>query len=350
MKKLIYIITGNNGFFGQFRKPWITLKIAVFADALRNSGYKVITCEFHQIANGEIDIENSVVFYTFSQKMLIREYIQDVVYALKLKNNILLPSYELLKCHEDKGFQELYRKHLGIAPLKAYYISDICEIDNYDIEYPCVLKTIDGSNGRGVFLAHNKAELLKQIKLATTTLGFFQKLDLLRRKHFRYKKTVKGWPEFDAAKDFHAYKEYVKPTRNMVIQQFIPDLEFDFRVLAVYDHFYITKRHVKDGDFRASGTKLFDFDTGDVQKILNYAQGIHQKVNHPYLSMDIAVSGDKYYLLEYQALHFGNNVIKLSNGFYRIEDGNWTFVKNKSEINQVLAKGLIRYLDHFLSL
>jgi len=345
MKKLIYIITGNNGFFGQFRKPWITLKIDVFADALRSSGYEVITCEFHQIANGEIDIENSVVFYTFSQKKEIRAYIKDVVYALKLKNNILLPSYELLKSHEDKGFQELYRKHLGIAPLKAYYISDANEIDNYDIEYPCVLKTIDGSNGTGVFLVHNKAELLKKIKLVTTKLGFFQKLDLLRRKHFRHKKTVKGWPEFDAVRDFHAYKEYVKPTRNLVIQQFIPDLEFDFRVLAVHDHFYVTKRHVKDGDFRASGTKLFDFDTGDVQKILNYAKEIHQKVNLPYLSMDVAVSGDKYYLLEYQALHFGNNVIKLSDGYYQQENTDWKFIKAKPDVNKVLADGLVRFLD-----
>jgi hypothetical protein len=49
--------------------------------------------------------------------------------------------------------------------------------------------------------------------------------------------------------------------------------------------------------------------------------------------------------LEYQALHFGNNVIKLSDGYYQQENTNWKFIKAKSDVNKALADGLVGYLE-----
>jgi glutathione synthase/RimK-type ligase-like ATP-grasp enzyme len=345
MQKKIYLVTGKGMFFGQFRKPWITLDISIFQKTLETAGWEVVTCEFNAIANGRIKINDSLVFYTFNQKKEIRSYIRDVIYFLKLQNNIVIPSYDLLKCHENKGFQELYRKQLGLETLNSLYISDISEIETSAVEYPCVLKTIDGSNGTEVFLIHDKKQLLHQIKSLLPGQDLFTALDLFRRKYLRTKKVAKGWPEYDPLEDYYSYKEYMYKTRNFIIQKFIPDLEFDFRVLAVFDHFYITKRHVREGDFRASGAKLFDNNTGDVQNILNFAQTISDRFKHPFLSMDIAVSGEKHYLLEYQALHFGNNVIKLSEGYYQKEKDTWALIRQAPNVNLVLALGLLRFLE-----
>jgi hypothetical protein len=123
MKKKLYIITGKDNFLGQFRKPWFSLDVKIFEQELKQAGWATEICEYHQVANGKIRIENSYVFYTFSQKDEYRIYLKDVIYFLKMQGNILIPPYELLLCHEDKGFQELLKKKLQINDLNFLYLS-----------------------------------------------------------------------------------------------------------------------------------------------------------------------------------------------------------------------------------
>ena len=347
LKKRLYFITGKDRFLGQFRKPWYSLDAVVFEKELREAGWEVITCEFHEVANGSVLIQDSYVFYTFSQKDEIRAYYKDVVYFLQQRGNVVLPSYELLLCHENKGFQELYKKRMDLDDLWSLYLSDASKIDKYEIQYPVVLKTLNGSNGKGVYLIENEDSLRRKLKEITPRYSIAEQLDLIRRKHFRYKKTAKGWPEYEPRDDYYRYAEYIRQTRSFILQQFIPDLEHDFRVLAVNDHYYVTKRHVRKDDFRASGSKLFDFDTGDVQNMLDYAAELADKFNLPYISLDIVRKDDKFYLLEYQASHFGTNVIKLSGGYYQRGEGKWEYVADKPDVSEVLAKGLVRYLEKF---
>jgi glutathione synthase/RimK-type ligase-like ATP-grasp enzyme len=344
MKKRLYFITGKDRFWGQFRKPWYSLDASVLESALQHAGWEVITCEFHDVVNGNIKIQDSYVFYTFSQKDEVRAYYRDVVFSLQQQGNVLLPSYELLLCHENKGFQELYKKRLGLEDLWSLYLSDASEIEKYEIPYPVVLKTLDGSNGRGVFLVDDEKSLRQKLKEITPAYSFTEKLDLLRRKHFRFKKEAKGWPEYEPRDDYYRYAEYIRQTRSFILQEYIPDLEHDFRVLAVHDHFYVTKRHVRKDDFRASGSKLFDFETGDVQEMLDYAAGIAKVFGMPYISLDIVKKAGKFYLLEYQASHFGMNVIKLSGGYYQREEDKWEYVGDKPDASAVLAEGLVRYV------
>jgi glutathione synthase/RimK-type ligase-like ATP-grasp enzyme len=345
MKKKLYIITGKDNFLGQFRKPWFSLDVKIFEQELKQAGWATEICEYHQVANGKIRIENSYVFYTFSQKDEYRIYLKDVIYFLKMQGNILIPPYELLLCHEDKGFQELLKKKLQINDLNFLYLADESEIDSYRISYPVVLKTLNGSNGRGVFLIKNENELHNQLRSLQSEFTFSQRVDLVRRKHFRLKKKLKGWQEFEPLDDYFRYKEYIRKSTNYVLQEFIPSLEHDFRVLYIAGHYYITKRHVKKNDFRASGSKLFDFDTGDIDAILNHAEIITRKFELPYLSLDLVREKDAIHLLEFQANHFGTNVIKLSQGYYRHLEGEWHFTVQKPDVNQVLASGLCRYLE-----
>jgi len=230
--------------------------------------------------------------------------------------------------------------------LWSLYLSDVSEIEKYEIPYPVVLKTLDGSNGRGVFLVTDEKSLRQKLREITPAYSFLEKLDLLRRKYFRVKKKTKGWPEYTPRDDYYKYAEYIRQTRSFILQEYIPDLEHDFRVLAVHDHFYVTKRHVRKDDFRASGSKLFDFETGDVQAILDYAANVAKTFNLPYISLDIVKQAGKFYLLEYQASHFGTNVIKLSGGYYQRGEDKWEFSSAKPDVSAVLAQGLVRYLEN----
>lgn len=342
MEKKLIIITAFNKFFGQTRKPWVSMNIDKVIEKFRELGIEVERYEFHQIANGEVKLENETILYTFSQRENYRQYVKDVIFHLS-KNNRIIPSYDLLLCHENKGYQELYKKRLGIRSLDAKYYTSADEVDYDKIDYPIVLKTCDGSNGKGVFLAKSKSELEKHLKDLRYGLDFFKRTDLLRRKYLR-KKKFENYPDHSNKKDYEDYKKYIIKEKNFILQQFIPNLQFDYRVLILFDKYYVTKRLVKKNSFKASGSKLFTFDKTPDQNLLNYAKEIYSKFDTPFLSIDILFDGENYYLCEYQALHFGINVFVKSEGYFSL-DNEWKFIEEKPDIIDSITKSLAKYLE-----
>jgi len=341
MKKIVFLT--DNNFFGQTRKPWVSMNTNKIISILKENNFDVESYSFHEVVNNNIEVNNAVIFYTFSQKAEIRNYISDIVTYLVNFNNKLIPNLELLKCHENKGFQELYKRSLGIKSLNAFYFSNILDLESYEFQYPIVFKTVDGSNGKGVSLIKSKKELIQTVK-KYERINFFEKLDLFRRKYFRKKNTYKEYPNYCNKKDFVQYSEYIKPSKRFVLQEFIPNLKWDFRVLIIFDRYYITKRHIRENDFRASGAKKFDFNFEPDPQILNFAKDIYSKFNNPYLSIDIAFDDDNCYLLEYQALHFGLNVLVKSPGYYSFSNDKWSLNIKTPEIEEDLTYGLVQYL------
>lgn len=341
--KHIIILTDIDNFFGQTRKPWVSIDTQLFIDTFKKQGLDVTTYTFDELLNSDISIEDSIIIYTFSQKHFTRQYVLDLLYHLSEKNTII-PSYDLLKCHENKGYQELLKKKLNIKSLRSYYFSNPNSIKNYDIEFPIVLKSISGSNGKQVYLVNNKDELLTLLNKYFIKLKTSDKLDLTRRKYFRKKKSYKEYPEYSNKTDLEQYTEYVKIYKPFVLQEYIPDLQFDYRVLVMYDKYFVTKRHVKANDFRASGAKKFDFDFTPDDKLMTFAKDIFDKFKQPMLSIDICEKDGEYFLIEYQALHFGINVLVKSKGYYFNNGNDWEFNKRKDKFEIELANSFIKYL------
>jgi hypothetical protein len=346
-ERKIRILTGNDDFFGQTRKPWVSMDVDKIIAVLRENDYDVEKNSFHEIVNRDCTVTDSIIFYTFSQKVNKRRYIDDVIHFLNDGSNFLVPSYDLFRCHENKGFQELYKRKKEVKSLPAYYLSGEEELSRYRIRYPVVYKNVEGSNARGVRLARNRAQLISIVR-RNAPQKLTAKLDLLRRKHFRRKKRYAEYPDYSNRRDYHEYKKHIENQRNFILQEFVPNLHFDYRILVLYDKYYVTKRHVNTNDFRASGTKKFDFDFEPDPKLLEFAGDVFTAFDTPYLSMDICRQGETCYLLEFQALHFGISVFVKSKGCYRRKGAGWTFVPEKSDIETEIAHGLIEYLDdHF---
>ena len=337
------ILTEKNGFFGQTRKPWVSIDTGAFVQAFRDGGFKTETRTFDEIANSERDIRGRVVIYTFSQKYHVRQYVKDVVFALSKKNRVI-PSYDMLKCHEDKGYQELFKKEAGIGSLKAFYFSDPAAVREHSVAWPVVLKSVEGSNGKRVWLARNMGELEKLLKRHFVSVPAMDRLDLLRRRYFRAKKSYREYPDYTNEKDLAQYAEYVTDYRPFVIQEYVPGLEHDYRVLVLHDRLYVTKRHVRDNDFRASGAKKFDFDFEPDAALLDFADEIFRKISQPVISLDICEKNGSYYLLEFQALHFGINVFVKSKGCYSRSGGEWRFSERMESFERELAGAFIRHL------
>jgi hypothetical protein len=133
-KNRIVVLTGNNNFFGQTRKPWVSMNFKKIHNILCENGFTVEKYTFNEIAGLDDRINNSLIFYTFSQKLNRRIYINDIIRYIDNGSNFLIPSYDLLKCHENKGYQELYKKKIGLNTISAHYFSSIDELRHHDIK------------------------------------------------------------------------------------------------------------------------------------------------------------------------------------------------------------------------
>ncbi|MDD5582149.1 MAG: hypothetical protein PHS99_02910 [Candidatus Marinimicrobia bacterium] len=339
--KKIIILTGDNNFYGQTRKPWVSMNVMAIKERLSHYSYEVNIYNIQDVFNKKITLENEIILYSFSQKPNVRQYIIDVLTFLN-KNNTIIPSLDLLYCHENKGYQKIYKEMCGLTGLKAWYFSSLKEIDNYNIPYPIILKTITGSNGKGVFLIQNRRDLEKRLK-KLSKIEFLKSFDLFRRHYFR-KKTFPEYPNHNDYEDYLQYKEYITKNENFILQEFVPGLTYDYRILALEGKYFAMKRHTREGDFRASGTKIFDFTFNPEDALLNCAEKVYNHLDSPFLSMDIVFNGHEYFLIEFQASHFGVSAILKSKGYYTRIKNEWRFVKEKLNVEYEIADALDRYI------
>jgi len=343
--KKIILLTGNNNFFGQTRKPWVSMDSEKLQQLIREHGLDIEKYSFQEVINQEKLFKDSIIFYAFSQKQNRREYIKDIIRYLDDGSNILIPGYDLLLCHENKGFQELYKKRIKLNSLKSYYLTDDKDLPDYPINFPVVLKTVDTSNGKGVFLAKSNNELINIIQRLERQ-NILTRLDLMRRKYFRRKKSYKEYPDYSNRKDYYQYKDYILKEKNFILQEFVPNLTYDYRVLILYDKYYVMKRYTKKNDFRASGTKIQEYDIEIDYSLLDYARKVYEKFDTPFLSLDIGIHQHSYCLFEFQALHFGINVLVKSVGFYTYQHKNWNFSshQNRIDIESEMATAFVKYV------
>lgn len=346
-KKEIVLLTGSNRFFGQTRKPWVSMNTELIASGMREKGFSVREFTIADQVNKPQLLENEVIFYTFSQVGNVRDYLTDLMIVLN-KNNFLVPSLDLLLCHENKGYQEVLKSNLNIHDLKSFYFSSVDEAADYDIAFPAVLKFPEGSNGKFVFLVNSMDELRKKISQINRQ-SIFVKADLLRRKFVRGRRTS-SQKNFDKKKDYQLYKEYIRKEKRYIIQEYIPALKYDYRVLIIDDHYFVMKRFTKEDDFKASGTKIQDYNPQLPKELLSYSKSIYSKFDTPFISLDIAEKNGCFYLLEFQALHFGLNVVVRTGGYFVQNSGEWEFVRNENVIEEEIVYGLSSFLNKKLKL
>lgn len=344
MQSSIVILCGDKGFFGQTRKPWVSMDVHRIQQVFEERGFSVETHTFHEMTNRRERLKNALIFYSFSQKEALRRYINDLVAYLDDGTNRLIPSYELLKCHENKGYQELYRKKRGIPSLRTYYLTSWRELSDYPVDFPVVFKTLDGSNGKGVHLARSREELIRLVKRYNPPTSLFTTLDLLRRKHLRGKKTYPEYRDYSNEKDYRQYREHVIRENGFLVQDYVHNLTFDYRVLVFYDKYYVMKRHMKQGDFRASGTKLFDFDFDPSVGLLDYARQVFGRMDAAMASLDIGFDGQEYCLFEFQALHFGVSALVRSDRYYSFDGSQWKCTQGQSDLETEVAESVVKYV------
>jgi len=334
----VYLITDSTGFYGQRSYPWESIDVDIIIGTLKKD-FELEQVTFDAIVNGEVDIEGALVLYTSSQQPEYKEYIEDVLIYLMQKGNALVPSINMFKSHENKGYQELHKKLVGIESIPSLYVGHHKEILKKPWQHPSVLKDLGGYGSDGV----NLVQSMKDVSDLTTTDECLLRRGFLRRMLSKVAKPIRKHVFGKKYIDSVDYGDYYSHFKRFVLQKFLQDMTYDYKVLIINSKFYVLKRYAREGDFRASGSGNFSFeDVSDV--LLDYAESVFFKFNEPFISLDICFDGTKHHLIEFQGMHFGPYTLTHSKGYYMKNGGRWIFNECFSELDVEVAESLLNYL------
>ncbi|MDZ7775668.1 MAG: hypothetical protein U5L09_08770 [Bacteroidales bacterium] len=285
------------------------------------------------------DWRDKFVLYSSQEDVgyFYKSFIEDIIYGLELAGAKLIPSFKYLKAHSNKVFMEILRDQVPIAEiknLKANYYGSYEEAlkDETKFNYPVVIKSAEGAMSKNVALARNKLELKKTIKKLSATRKFKEEIR-----------------EFIRDIKYNGYQMQSKYRKKFVIQNFIPGLSNDWKVLVFGDKNYIFERHVRKNDFRASGSGQSQYLYGSKSKIpdgiFRLAKKIKDKLNVPMISLDFAVRGEQLYLLEFQVLYYGTVGQWRSDCYFQFDGQDFVKKENNLSLEDVYVESVIKFLN-----
>ncbi len=277
------------------------------------------------------------IIYTSSEDIgyKYKSYIEDVIFALELSGANVIPSYKHLRANNNKVFMELMREFEGLTNnISARVFGSMKDLLMHldTIIYPIVFKTSEGASGTGVSLIKTEKELITKIKQIN---------------------------QRDYNKDLRDYgrslkhKGYIRESlyrQKFILQEFIPNLQNDWKIYIFGEKLYVFKRPLLKGrGIKASGggydNYFYGLEAEAPDGLFDFAQEIYTKMNVPHISIDIVFDGTEFYLIEFQSLYFGTAGIPYSEGYFMLKNEGWDFIANKLEIEKVYADSIIQYLE-----
>ncbi len=302
-------------------------------------GYSFKMMHFNDLDFRNLKTEDTLYIYTSQEDpgYHYKGYIEDIVYSLELGGAYVLPKYKYLRANNNKVFMELLRdlsKDEDFHKIKSngFGTFEELEMSNVVANEKKVIKKAAGATSKGVFLSSNQSELLKTAKKVSSS----------------------PWT-WDGIKDLvrpYLHKGYIPNSRNrkkFIIQNFIPDLKNDWKILVFGDKYFIEYRGVRENDFRASGSHKFLFNDDIADRIpagiFHFAEKIKNILQNPHFSIDIGFVNNVFYVFEFQALSFSSYAQLKSTCYYERKGEEFIRVNENFPLEYLYIDSLIQYYE-----
>ena len=319
MKKILLIRDHNNQFWSTFIDADIrvSLEVSCIVRYFENVGYLVEVTSFVTFDFTK-DYRDVLVMYASSEDLYggSKDFYEDVLLWLEVNGAILIPKFQYFRAHHNKVMMEILRLNFNDEALKTIHTIPVRSLDDLhqlSFSYPCVVKTARGAGGGGVFIVKNETELRNIAhKISRIPSGY----NYLRVQLANIKRTICRQTDL---RSNHNVK--------FIVQNYIPGMAGDNKVLVFGNHFYVLHRMNREGDFRASGSgKFADVPTDELDGILAFAKLCQTQIDAPHLSLDIGFDGKVCHLIEFQCITFGFKAMSLSDHHYVLDNGEFTRV------------------------
>ncbi|WP_429140936.1 ATP-grasp domain-containing protein [Aeromonas veronii] len=336
MNKKIILITNYNNEIPQILHETVSLDVRSLKDILGTE----FECEsytldeFSNLLLEGIQIESTFFYIASSQIESYKMAIVDVAFEIKSRGGVLIPGFEFYLSHENKYYQELYKSRVGVETPKSKLFTHAKKSDVKALPYSkTVIKSYNGFGSVGV-------------KLVNTELNFNNAL-LSSMTHYVF--SGLGGIARNATKFFYKYRnKYPSSFGRVVAQEFIPSLQFDWKVLVFSENVFSLKRYVRPNDFRASGSGKFDYRAEIPDTLVKFASYIRKKLNVPFVSLDIAeTENGEFFVIEYQAVHFGMATVVNAKRYHTILNNEvvQVDVEAKIKVENLFAESIIKFVN-----
>lgn len=323
---MIYIATLPNKFFGRKHFAWQSIDVDYIISHIRSIGLDCQSVEIGDLHDVNLNGNDIIWGATFCNKD-IHEYVVDNFNILSRRARVV-PRLELFFAYENKGYQHLLGKQLGLKSPGGAYVFNSRQIR---LPTPFVLKSSWGAGSRSVFLVNDTQNGSGYRTIFRS--NFIGRIKVLLKKYILN-------PE-----NFREYIEANRPVGRAIVQEFQSGLKHDWKVLVFGSRYYTLRRSVRPNDFRASGSGKFDFDAQPPQGLLEFARECFHIIDAPYVSLDIGDVSGKFVLFEYQGLNFGPTTMTKSTGWYEFgQAGTWEKHDGKTMIDEVFVNAFIEYV------
>lgn len=324
MKKIILL--HHEGYFGQSLPTFKTMDIGLIKTSLEGYGFCVSTLTFQELVSHEVE-EKTYYVCGSHQNPNVKAFLDDILDLKFDKRHNLIPSRQLIKAHENKGYQGELAKLIGLPYVNQHYY-----IESINIKERSVAKVLGGAGSGGVKLIENGRELISFLRLNHFKKIGIKRIGYLARAYFqvRLKKSIENENKWN-------YYRWREP---YVIQDFIPNLLHDFKVLVFGEKVFVLKRGTRENDFRASGSGKFEF-IKPTKDLLNFALNFKNALNTPYVSIDVVEHSGGFECIEYQCAHFGPYT-QMNAPCYYVKDGDsWLEMQNDTTLEELIASSIV---------
>ncbi len=298
-------------------------------------GFEIEFIKFAEVIQYEILFwKGKTVIYTSAEDIgyEYKSYIEDIIYFLELNGAIVIPRYKYLKANNNKVFMELLRKSMPnkyLLGIESGVFGCLEETKDFlsKIKIPLVFKQATGAMSEGVGLGLNKKDLITKLKKISKTPNLLEDIkDLLRPyKHNGYKKESRYRNKF-------------------ILQEYIPSLKGDFKVLVFSNKYYVLQRGIKQNDFRASGSGILNYVRDLPEGLLEFSYEFFKELNVPNASLDIAFNGTSFFLIEFQCIYFGSYTLTYSEFHWQLKEKLFELIESKSELEKEYVNSIVDYL------
>jgi glutathione synthase/RimK-type ligase-like ATP-grasp enzyme len=334
IKKKIFILTDYEGiYFSKNGDERLSMDLSLIKQNFESSGFLIEILEFADVNFDRRRFANQYVLYQSSEDtdLLYKSYIEDVIYGLYLIGAKVIPRYECLKAHDNKVMMEILRTISPLEEMKtvrSQTFGTMEELNKLTIkDFPLVLKISSGAGSRGVSSIETEQELKYKVKKITRSFYLGDIVKDLVKKVIRKGYLIKS----------HHRRKYV-------LQNLIPNLDHDYKVLIYDKKFFVLKRGVRDNDFRASGSGKFSYQKEIPVEILEFSQKIFNYFDVPFISLDVAYVDKTFYLFEFQFVLFGTITLENSPFYFQKVNNDWECIEDFSILENVFSDSVMSYI------
>lgn len=312
-----------------------SLDVDLLRSTLISAGFAVAVANIAQL-DFDKNYRGIYVLYTSSEDFNggTKSFIEDILVWLEIQGAILIPAYPYLRAHHNKVMMELLRQSFPDSDLKTIH-SQVYPSRQVALRqthpWPAIVKSASGAGSQGVSMAASNRQFSRITRSLARMTGWEMGALFAIRNFIR--KIKRQGPI-----NYHNSK--------FVVQNFIPNLDGDYKVLAFDCHYFVLHRQNRPHDFRASGSGQFiAVNPAEIEGLLDFARQCKQSIDSPFISMDLAFDGKSHHLIEFQCVSFGLKALTLSNGYYKCDEaGKWQYVETKSSPELEFAAAIQNYL------